>query len=308
MHHSNFAGKLLAAALLVTGLLSVTALAAPADNGSTTDILLPGSSVPTAGAQASSGIQSSVSVSSAQATGTYTVVYQTEDGTKASSTVTAYSPTNVTYGYVSAQGDGLRVRQGPGTNYDKICSLVDGTTLPITGKTSNGWYQISVNGRVGYVYGEYFLEKNSTGTPATPPTPSTPPATIAPPASFNGELAQRIVNYALQFEGYPYVYATAGPDTFDCSGFTSYVYKQFGYTLNRSSKDQVKNGVAVSRNALQPADIILFSGDGVNITHVGMYIGNNKIIHASTPVRGVVIDRLDSDYYTSHYYAARRII
>ena len=114
--------------------------------------------------------------------------------------------------------------------------------------------------------------------------------------------------YALQYKGYPYVYATAGPNSFDCSGFTSYVYAHFGYTLNRSSKDQIKNGVAVSKSELQPADILLFSRDGTRVTHVGLYIGEGKFIHASTSTTGVIISDLNSTYYTTHYFAARRII
>ena len=146
-------------------------------------------------------------------------------------------------------------------------------------------------------------------TPATPTTPVTAtPAPAAPAVNHNAALADQIVAYALQFKGYPYVYATAGPNSFDCSGFTSYVYAHFGYTLNRSSKDQLKNGVAVSKSALQPADLLLFSKNGTVVSHVGLYIGGGKFIHASTSTTGVIISDLNSTYYTQHYFAARRII
>ena len=84
----------------------------------------------------------------------------------------------------------------------------------------------------------------------------------------------------------PYVYGTAGPDTFDCSGFTYYVYAHFGYSLNRSSRDQVNNGVAVSKDQLQPGDLVFFSTNGSYPTHVGLYIGEGNIVHASTPRTG----------------------
>ena len=119
---------------------------------------------------------------------------------------------------------------------------------------------------------------------------------------------QQIVEFALQYVGYPYVYGTAGPNTFDCSGFTSYVYAQFGYTLNRSSRDQVKNGVAVSKDQLQPGDLVFFSTNGSYPTHVGLYIGDGNIVHASTPQDGVKISSLDVSYYVQNYFAARRIL
>ena len=108
--------------------------------------------------------------------------------------------------------------------------------------------------------------------------------------------------------GYPYVYGTAGPDTFDCSGFTSYVYAHFGYSLYRSSRDQVKNGVAVDKADLQPGDLVFFSTNGSYPTHVGLYIGDGNIVHASTPQDGVKISSLNTSYYIQNYFAARRIL
>ena len=121
-------------------------------------------------------------------------------------------------------------------------------------------------------------------------------------------LLPRIVDFALQYVGYPYVYGTAGPDTFDCSGFTYYVYAHFGYSLNRSSRDQVNNGVAVSKDQLQPGDLVFFSTNGSYPTHVGLYIGDGNIVHASTPQDGVKISSLDTSYYVENYFAARRIL
>ena len=111
-----------------------------------------------------------------------------------------------------------------------------------------------------------------------------------------------IVAYAKKFLGYRYVYGTAGPNTFDCSGFTSYVYKHFGYTLDRTSSAQRSNGKAVSKSELQPGDIVCFTG------HVGIYIGGNEFIHAANSNKGVIITSLSSSYYVKHYITARRII
>ena len=170
--------------------------------------------------------------------------------------------------------------------------------FPITGKT-NGWYQILCNGRTGYVSAEFVVvQDNDTVT-----KPDGDGSDISP-----NPLGQEIVEYALQYVGYPYVYGTAGPNTFDCSGFTYYVYSQFGYTLNRSSRDQVKNGVAISKEDLQQGDLVFFSTNGQYPTHVGLYIGDNNIVHASTPQDGVKISSLDTSYYMDNYFAARRIL
>ena len=112
-----------------------------------------------------------------------------------------------------------------------------------------------------------------------------------------------IVAYAKKFLGYKYVYGTAGPNTFDCSGFTSYVYKHFGYSLNRTSSGQRSNGTAVtSKDALKAGDIVCFSG------HVGIYIGGGQFIHAANPRKGVIISSLSESYYKKTYITSRRIL
>ena len=109
--------------------------------------------------------------------------------------------------------------------------------------------------------------------------------------------------------GYKYKSGGASPSTgFDCSGFTTYVYKHFGISLNRSSKDQIKNGVAVEKNNLQPGDLVIFNNDAnTKIGHVGIYIGDGNFIHASNPKGGVKITTLLSGYYKIRYVGARRV-
>ena len=123
---------------------------------------------------------------------------------------------------------------------------------------------------------------------------------------------EEIVEYAKKFLGYDYVYGAASPAKgFDCSGLTYYVYKQFGYTLSRSSTAQAKNGKEVAKSDLQPGDLLIFKNQELTkIGHVGIYIGNNKIIHASEPGVGVIITDLDARgyNYNKRYVTARRII
>ncbi len=129
-----------------------------------------------------------------------------------------------------------------------------------------------------------------------------------PPAAVDASRGQKAVDMAMKHLGKPYVYGAAGPKAFDCSGFTSYIYKQMGIKLNRSAADQSKNGVKVARKDLLPGDLIFFHTTRPGISHVGMYIGDGKFIHASSSRTGKVITSvLNSGYYNSRYVVAKRV-
>lgn len=104
-----------------------------------------------------------------------------------------------------------------------------------------------------------------------------------------------VVAYAMQFNGNPYVYGgTSLTNGTDCSGFTQGVYRNFGISLPRSARDQASVGYTVSYDNVQPGDLVFYSGDGGNsITHVAMYIGGGKIIHAQTPSAGIGITSIN---------------
>lgn len=126
------------------------------------------------------------------------------------------------------------------------------------------------------------------------------------------EEAQKLIATALGFVGYPYVYGGKTPSSgFDCSGFTMYIYGQYGYPIHRIADDQATNGIAVEFNNLQPGDLILFSNTYSSsdwITHVGIYIGDGKMVHAANSKRGITVDSIVSGYYHNHYAGARRIL
>lgn len=130
--------------------------------------------------------------------------------------------------------------------------------------------------------------------------------------SSNSVTGKTIADYAQKFLGKDYVYGGTSPSTgFDCSGLTYYVYKQFGYKLNRSAAGQASNGKEVAKSDLQPGDLVIFKNHALTkIGHVGIYIGNNKMIHASEPGVGVIITDIDSKAYKypQRYVTARRII
>ena len=125
----------------------------------------------------------------------------------------------------------------------------------------------------------------------------------------NSNKGTSVVEYAKNYLGCKYVSGGSSPTSgFDCSGFTSYVYKNFGVSLSRSSRGQINDGVAVSRSDLQPGDIVVFNNSGnTAIGHVGIYIGGDNFIHAANPSQGVTITSLSSSYYNKRYVGARRV-
>ena len=122
---------------------------------------------------------------------------------------------------------------------------------------------------------------------------------------------QEIVEYAKQYLGCPYVYGGSGDKSFDCSGFTMYVYKKFGYTLSHSAIAQSKVGTYVAKEDLQAGDLVFFldyeTMDGIG--HCGIYIGNGEFIHASSGSGYCVkISNLLTGSYNTRYATARRLI
>ncbi len=212
-------------------------------------------------------------------------------------TVATTADAAIGYGKVSAGGSTLNMRSGAGTSYGVVSSLPDGTIVEIVG-INNGWYKIQYGGKTGYVSSDYMVTvKDSVGSRSTAE------------AASSSAIGDQIVAYAKQFLGVPYVYGGNGPNCFDCSGFTKYVYAHFGVTLNRTATDQLANGTSVSKSQLQPGDLVFFRANTTKpVSHVGIYIGNGQFIHASTNTYSVQIDRLDTGYYAGVYVYGRHIL
>ena len=220
-------------------------------------------------------------------------------------------------GYVSA--DGLIVRKEPTTSSEEIDSLSKNDKLEIIGET-NGWYQIKLNTKTGYVSAKYvsdtkIVETTSRSGSTIKSEEVTPmEVEISEPEEEESKTStgkgNEVVEYAKKYLNYKYVAGGSSPETgFDCSGFTTYVFKHFGISLSRSSKAQIYNGVAVEKSDLQPGDIVVFNNNAnTSIGHVGIYIGENKFIHAANSREGVVITSLASSYYSKRYVGARRVI
>lgn len=131
---------------------------------------------------------------------------------------------------------------------------------------------------------------------ATPsPSPSDPPV-----AGDGSDRASQAVSAAMSKVGSSYVFGATGPSSFDCSGLMSYAYKQVGISLPRTSQAQYGAGSAVSKGDLRPGDLVFYYS---SLSHVGMYIGDGKIVHAANPGKGVVVSPLNE----MPFVGARRV-
>ena len=210
-------------------------------------------------------------------------------------------------------GDVVNLRSKPSTSSDLIEKYTAGTVMTVIGINS-GWYKVRHEGNTGYIRSDYmdiikgFSSSSSSGSSSS--SSSHTVYTYPPTPNPNVELGQQLVDYAMEFLGSKYVYGGSSPSGFDCSGFVSYIYKNFGYTITRNASGQYKNdGTLIAKSELSPGDLVFFSSNGgSSVTHVGLYIGDDEFIHASTPSSGVMISRLDSTYYLKVWYAAKRIV
>ncbi len=129
------------------------------------------------------------------------------------------------------------------------------------------------------------------------------PVAAAPPP--DGTKASQVIAVAMQYLGVPYVWGGASPSQgFDCSGLTSYAFAQIGISLPHHAASQYGYGTPVSREDLQPADLVFFNGLG----HMGMYIGGGQFIHAPRTGDVVKISSISESWYLSSWVGARRIL
>ena len=111
--------------------------------------------------------------------------------------------------------------------------------------------------------------------------------------------------------GEKYVWGGTKPNAFDCSGYMQYLYKKEGVDLPRTAYEQSKVGKEVSRFRLKKGDLLFFLTDksrGIPVTHVGMYLGNDKFIHAASKKKGIIITPFSSSRYALLFVKAKRII
>ena len=131
---------------------------------------------------------------------------------------------------------------------------------------------------------------------------SSPNAPVTDPAS-----ADRAASSALKMVGKPYRYGGSSPAGFDCSALVQYSYKQAGVSLPRSTDDLLRTSTPLRGMNLRRGDLLFFDQEGKKKSHVGIYLGDGRFVHAPSSGKSVRTDRLDSPYWKKHLAEARRI-
>lgn len=116
-----------------------------------------------------------------------------------------------------------------------------------------------------------------------------------------GSKREAVVKSAEKMLGTRYRYGGSDPKGFDCSGLTSYAFRQHGFTIPRTAGEQFKQGRRISIKRAQPGDLVFFRISGSNISHVGMYLGDFRFIHAPRPGKRVAYEDIRKDYWRKRY-------
>jgi uncharacterized protein YgiM (DUF1202 family) len=200
--------------------------------------------------------------------------------------------------------DNLRLRAEASLDAEVLAIAAPTTVVVVTGAKSNGFYPVDWDGLEGWMYADYL---SWTDAPTTPRETGVGGDAGSEPGSADG---QAMVDYAMHYLGYKYVWATHGPTTFDCSGFTYWVVLHvLGEDIGTGTWTQSVSGRPVAYGELQPGDLVFFQNTFEwGLSHVGIYIGNNQFIHAENENTGVRISSLTSPYYSTRWYGARRLV
>ena len=218
-----------------------------------------------------------------------------------SSTSNETTSTPTTTMYVTPDA-GLNLRKGPGTSYSVIKTLSKGTVVTVH-SSNNGWSNVSANGVEGYVSTSYL----SSTKPSTSGSSSSSSSNSSTSVSVD-----KVLDFAHQQLGKPYVWGAQGPNSFDCSGLIYYVYKNAAnITLPRTSVEQSKFGTTVSKSNLKAGDLVFFDTNGPNngaVSHVGIYAGGGQLIHASSSNKKIVKVNMETSYWNNTYVVAKRVL
>ena len=291
-HFAGKAGKILVLSAITALLLAVSAAAAE-DSVAVAVGATTGSSLRLrAEASTTSSIVTTLDKSVAVAVlddsidGWYKISYDGQSG-YVSADYLIIDQDNIFESYGRVNSDGVNVRSGASTDSGVLATVDDGAVVTVTA-FQDGWYAVTCQyGTEGYIRSDY-LDLTSSDSSAS---------------------SSSIVATARQHLGTRYVYGGASPSGFDCSGFTMYVYQQYGYSLPHTATGQWQSGLGTkvwSIGALQPGDLVFFNDPARNAgkacSHAGIYIGDGQFIHSSSSrSNGVIISSLTSGYYNTYF-------
>jgi cell wall-associated NlpC family hydrolase len=209
----------------------------------------------------------------------------------------------------TVNADELNVRVDPSVNAKVLKKLGNGDKVDIYGK-SGEWYIVEAGEKqYGWVHSDYI----ALGKVYASRSGRNDGEVILREIDMEGatSIQQQIVEYGSKFLGVKYVWGGESPSGFDCSGFVLYVFKHFGITLPHRADLQAQKGTYVKREDLKVGDAIFFDTNGGRdfINHVGIYVGNNKFIHASSSRSGAYVKVSEmTPFYSGAYMTARRYI
>lgn len=194
----------------------------------------------------------------------------------------------------------LRLRKEPSLDAKIVTMIPRGEKVAVVYE-DNEWVKVQADGTEGWVYKEYLdievnfdkaitIEEERAKKKAAEEAEKIKQNAIV--SAEEEELRQAIVNYALQFVGNKYVYGgNSLTEGTDCSGFVKLIYKEFGYSMQRRASLQYRDGVKINWEDAKPGDLIFYGDESVD--HVVMYIGNQKVVHASNPTTGIIVSTIN---------------
>lgn len=192
----------------------------------------------------------------------------------------------------------VNLRAQPGTESEVLQSLSNGALIWVAG-IQDGWYKVTVDGVTGFISDPY-VNINSRMETSTDMVSRDASGTAS-------ALRQQVLDYAATFLGTAYVYGGSSPSGFDCSGFTSYVYKNTVRSIPRTATAQHNALTDVTMDNLLPGDLVFF-GSGSSITHTGIYVGGGEFIHSPHTGSSVKYDTLWSGNYKRRFVSGGRVI
>lgn len=287
-HFAGRAGKVLFLSVLTAMLLAATALAADIATGAgcTTGSSLRLRAEPSTSASVVTTLDKSVAVAilDDSVDGWYKIAYNGSTG-YVSADYLNVDQDNVFTTYGRVNSDGVNVRSAASTDSSVLATIEEDAIVTVNGLV-DGWYDVTCEyGTEGYIRSD-FLD-------------------LTESSSSNSDIAAT----AKQYLGTGYVYGGASPRGFDCSGFTTYVYSQHGYSLPHSATSQWQSGLGTrvySISELQPGDLVFFNDPSRNAgkacSHAGIYTGDGQFIHSSSSRSGgVIVSSLTSGYYNTYF-------
>lgn len=180
-----------------------------------------------------------------------------------------------------ASADALNIREQPDLNAEVVTQVAQGESLDVAEILDNGWVKVYLDDEEVYVSEEYVEVKSDLNTAIT--------MTELMYGQGVSDVRVDLCQYAKQFLGNPYVWGgTSLTNGADCSGFVQSIFKNYGVSLPRTSREQAKSGTEISSSELKPGDLIFYAKGG-SINHVAIYIGSGQVIHASSPKTGIKI-------------------